>query len=382
MDIIIGHHLMMNLQHSVLAIDPLAGPDASGYSQAAIIIFAVIAALGGGALGASMGALPAFIMTGILVIAGAVATAIGLPGAKATIYAAAWGPMFGPHVAFQGGAAAAAYTHKYHPDLLDDAKNILVPLGTHKDILAVGAIFGAVAQLLKMGTDIITGSSGDIGFAHIAWVIVFMAFVHRALFGYNIIGRPSKSKLSQAAQARADGGSTGSAPSWLSFYHNEAAAHAPYQFYWGEGIMLGALVGAISGYVALMTGSPWLPFGISAASLVFLETPLGLREDQERAGFPITHQMSLPAAVGALAAFGMNNPPIDALWWALIVAIVFGALGEAFRILGDRLFYAWGDTHLDPPAVSIVITVALLVICSYVGIIGSNAFLGIGPHWF
>lgn len=358
------------------AIDPLSAPSASGYSTLAVVVFAVIAALGGGALGAAMGGLPAFIMTGFLVIAGSVATAIGLDGASATIYAAAWGPMFGPHVGFQSGCAAAAYTEKYHPDLLDDAKNILVPLGTHKDILAVGAVFGAAGQLLKMGTDALLGSS-PWGVAHIAWVIVLLAFVHRAVFGYNILGKPKPDQPKRAAQT--DGGSTAS---WFSFYHNESDPHATHQFYWGEGILLGALVGVISGYVALMTGSPWLPFGISAASLVFLETQNGIRPDQPRAGFPITHQMSLPSAVGALAAFNMSNPPIGALWWALVIAVVFGALGEVFRILADRAFYAWGETHLDPPAASIVVTVFLLVLCSFAGITGTNTFQGIGLHWF
>jgi len=381
------HAAFTSVQHVVpAAIDPLSAPGASGYAVWAVVLFAVLAALGGGALGASMGALPAFIMTGFLVIAGAVATAIGLPDAAATIYAAAWGPMFGPHVAFQGGTAAAAYAKKYHPDILEDAKNILVPLGTHTDVLAVGAIFGAVAQLLKMGTDALLGPT-PYGFAHIAWVIVFMAFVHRAVFGYPVIGRPTKAQTQAASTAHADGGSTGretggSTATWLSFYHNEAAPHATHQFYWGEGVFLGALVGGVSGYVALMTGSPWLPFGISATSLVFLETRNGLRPDQPRTGFPITHQISLPAAVGALAAFGMNNPPIPALWWALVVAVVFGILGEVFRIVGDRLFYAWGETHLDPPAVSIVVTVFLLVLCSLTGIIGTNAYQGIGLHWF
>lgn len=358
----------------LLQIDPLKAPSASGYSTAAVVAVAVLAALGGGALGASMGALPAFIMTGFLVIAGAVATAIGLDGASASIYAAAWGPMFGPHVAFQSGTAAAAYAKKYRPEILDDAKNILVPLGAHTDVLAVGAAFGGAAQALKMATDFAFGPS-PWGVAHIAWVIVFMAFVHRAAFGYSLVG-----DLTRDDDATATDG--GVAASWLSARHDEGAPHAAYQFYWGEGVVLGALVGVVSGYVSLMTGSPWLPFGISAASLVFLETENGVRAGTSRAGFPITHQISLPAGVGALAAFAAPNPPIPSLWWALVVAVVFGVLGELFRLVGDRILYTWGETHLDPPAFSIVFSVLLLTLCSLAGLIGTNAFQGIGIHWF
>ncbi|MFB6094656.1 MAG: hypothetical protein ABEJ77_06910 [Halanaeroarchaeum sp.] len=365
------------LQGPILQINPLGPPSESGYSALVVIVFAVIAAMGGGAFGAAIGALPAFIMTGFMVIAGAVATAIGVDGAAATMYAAAWGPLFGPHVGFQAGTAAAAYAQKYRPELLDDAKNILVPLGVHTDVLAVGAIFGAVGQLLKMLTDMLFEPS-PWGFAHIAWVIVLLAFVHRAVFGYRILGRPTDEQLREAGESRDDG----SRPSWFNFYHNEAGVHAGYQFYWGEGILFGALIGVIAGYVSLMTGSPWLPFGISAASLVFLEAQTGIRPDVPRSGTPITHQISLPAGVGALAAYGMNSPPLPALWYALLVAIVFGVLGEVFRLVADRAFYSWGETHVDPPAVSIVVTVFLLVVASLTGILGTNAFQPIGLHWF
>lgn len=364
-----------------LQINPLGAPSASGYSPLVAILVAAIAALGGGAFGAAIGALPAFIFTGFMVIAGAVATTIGVEGAAPTMYAAAWGPLFGPHVGFAGGAAAHAYAAKYKPDLQEqkgwgyhDAKNILVSLGSDPKVLLVGALFGAGAQILKMITDLITGSSQMLGFPHIAWLVVFSAFVHRAVFGYPLIG--DREKVAERVGSSLEG------TSWLSFDIDQAEPHLGHQFYWGEGVLLGALVGVIMAYIAIMTGSPWLPFGISAATLVFLETDMGLRPGAGRAGTVVTHQISLPAAVAALAAFGMSNPPIDPLFYGLIWGTIFGAAGEFFRMLTERLFYAWGDTHLDPPAASIVITVILLVICSNVGIFGVNAFQPIGLHFF
>lgn len=364
-------------------IEPLAPPSESGYSAVLIVVIAVIAALGGGAFGASIGALPAFVFTGFLTIAGAIATAIGLEGASASLYVAAFGPLFGPHVAFAGGAAAHAYAAKYHPELQEqdgwgyhDAKNILIPTGTNSKVLAVGALFGAGGQLLKMGTDFVTGPQTGLGFAHIAWVVVFSALVHRAVFGYPIMG--DREEVAERV------GSTVGNTSWLSFEFDEAEPHLPWQFEWGEVLFLGGLVGLISGYVTVITQSPWVMFGISAATLLFLCNDYGLRPDSDRAGTPVTHQITLPASVAAHAVFfQMQNPPLNPLVYAMFWALVFGILGEFFRELTERLFYAWGDTHLDPPAFSITITVILLVILSNLGIIGApNAYQSIPFHPF
>lgn len=71
-------------------------------------ILALIAAFGGGIIGAYMGALPAFIMTGIYALVGGVLTAAGVGGDVAVNYLA-FGSFVGPHIAFAGGVAAAGY---------------------------------------------------------------------------------------------------------------------------------------------------------------------------------------------------------------------------------------------------------------------------------
>ena len=76
------------------------------------VLFAIIAALGGGAFGAAIGALPAFIFAGFLTIAGAIQMTFG---GTPTLFVAAFGPLFGPHVGFAGGCAAHAYAAKKHP---------------------------------------------------------------------------------------------------------------------------------------------------------------------------------------------------------------------------------------------------------------------------
>ncbi|MDY2882777.1 MAG: hypothetical protein SOT71_09025 [Romboutsia timonensis] len=69
-------------------------------------ILALIAAFGGGAFAASLGALPAFIMTGFVALVG---TGITLAeGADILTGNLAFGSFFGPHIAFAGAAANAA----------------------------------------------------------------------------------------------------------------------------------------------------------------------------------------------------------------------------------------------------------------------------------
>lgn len=352
------------------------------------LVLAVIAALGGGAFGAAIGALPAFVLTGILTIAGAtiqiVGHQLGIAGVTdqiaPTLYVAAFGPLFGPHVSFGGGLAAHAYAAKY-TDLQSqdgwpyhDAKNILIALGSNPKVLAVGALFGAGAQALKMATDFVIGMSPMYGFAHVAWVIVLSGVVHRALFGYPLIG--DRKKVANRV------GSDLEETSWLSFEHDEAEPIFPWQFYWSWVLVLGALIGIITGYVTIITENPWLMFGISATSLLFLMTDAGLRSDTPLAGTIVTHHITLPSAVAGLAAFQMNNPPVHPAIYAIFWAIVFGVLGAFISELANRVFYAWGDTHLDPPAFSITITVLLIVILSNLGVLGSNAYQMFGLGLF
>ena len=88
-------------------------------------LFALVASFGGGIIGAYMGALPAFILTGVIAIAGAVAAMAG--GADMTVGFIAFGSYLGPHIAFAGGVAASAYAGKTKK------------LGSGTDILSIGS---------------------------------------------------------------------------------------------------------------------------------------------------------------------------------------------------------------------------------------------------
>jgi len=167
----------------------------------------LIAALAGGAFGAALGALPAFVFTGFVVVLGeglavlegelggldAVGAGNIATGITGTI---GFGAVTGPHIAFAGGVAATAYAGGKYPEMEPDdwdyhfGKNILYAFGTKPDILAVGAIFGAVGMLF-------TRIMGGVGFPtdNIALSVVATAFLARLAFGYPLVGRVGGSSI-------------------------------------------------------------------------------------------------------------------------------------------------------------------------------------------
>ena len=143
----------------------------------------LLGALAGGAFGAALGALPAFIFTGFLVIGGS----LGGGGFGVDV---GFGPVFGPHISFAGGAAAAAYAadRGYMESGFDyhNAKDIGFALGSKPDILAVGAVFGVFGVLIEQ-----LSRQLAIPVDPIPVSIVISALVVRAIFGYSIVGAVS-----------------------------------------------------------------------------------------------------------------------------------------------------------------------------------------------
>ena len=142
-----------------------------------ITLTMVLASFGGGLFGAALGALPAFIFTGFLVLAGEALALAG--GGGALTGSVAFGMMFGPHIAFAGGAAATAYASKV--GRLDDGANILKPLigiTENWDIMLVGGAFGILGMVVNQFLASI-GTPSDT----IAITVVVSALVHRVMFG-------------------------------------------------------------------------------------------------------------------------------------------------------------------------------------------------------
>ena len=111
-----------------------------------MVLFNILAAFGAGALAASIGAVNAFIMTGILAIVAGVLTCLGLDAGFTA--AVAFGTVMGPHMSFAAGAAATAYAKK--KGYIDNGCALgqgLTYLGK-ADVLVIGGVFGIIAYLI------------------------------------------------------------------------------------------------------------------------------------------------------------------------------------------------------------------------------------------
>ncbi len=336
----------------------------------------LIAALAGGAFGAAIGALPAFIFTGFVVFLGegvailqrelGTLDAVETGGLATDITGViGFGMVTGPHVAFAGGVAATAYAGRKYPGMepagwdYHFGKNILYAFGTKPDILAVGAVFGAVGMLI---TQVMNG----VGFPtdNIALSVVATAFLARIVFDYPIVGKVAGSNILDMSpfengekRVATDGGTETSrlaTEPWL-----------PHQYKWSGIIAIGLVGGILGGYIWLETESIFLGYAISAISLLFLN--LGVEK------IPVTHHITLLGAVGAILAMpAIGSEPV-----ALLAAGAFGAISGLLAEVTQRMFYSHSGTHVDPPAMAIAIFMFALGILYLLGLLPNAGYLAL-----
>jgi hypothetical protein len=335
----------------------------------------LLAAFAGGAFGATVGALPSFSLAGLMVIVGELyklgARTVGVETLPVDITGSiAFGVVLGPHVAFGGGAAALAYASKrgyldtefeYH-----QAKEVTRGLGNRPDVLAVGGAFGIIGYWTAT-----TAATVGVPVDPVALGVVVSALAHRLAFGYSLIGaEPNRwfdmtpyERATTGGEPMADGGGNAVEP-WL-----------PYQYRWSHVLSLGVLVGVLGAYVAYLTASAFLAFGISVVVLFLLNADV--------AEIPVTHHITLPASTAVLALVDAPltqlTPSLVAtsvpLWIALVVGAGFGLVGAFFGEVLQRVFYAHAETHLDPPAASIVVTSLLIGLLAMSGLLASPVWV-------
>ncbi|AGB37688.1 hypothetical protein [Natronococcus occultus] len=362
-----------------------------------LLLAMLVAAFAGGVLGAALGALPAFVFTGFMVIAGEMARIAGMVsledgfglgdpagGVTAEI---AFGAFFGPHIAFAAGAAATAYAAKqgymepgfggnwgYH-----DGKNILIAFaGKHDDVLLVGGAFGVLGFLVFFVSDGL-GLPWD----PIAMGVVISALAHRLALGYGAIGDVRADGLLDVSpfereDDHATAGEAGEPDPRL-----DVEPWLPWYYQWSGVTIIGFAFGVLGGLTFWATGSPYLAFGISAASLIFLN--LGITDDFAtfQVPVPVTHHITLPAATAPMAYAGLtlaDATPSAAqaellLAEAIVLGAIFGVLGALFGELSQRIFYMHGDTHWDPPATSIVATTFVIAVLALVGVFPTSGWV-------
>lgn len=276
-----------------------------------------VGAAGGGAMGAALGALLAFSMMGAIVVSSAlVATAVA--SSSALVTGLALGPVFGPHVTFAGGVAAAAYAaaRGRHPS----GRDIALPLVIYNScpILLVGAGFGVLGQLVARVVGEIPAFHHH-GSQLAATDALAVSVVVTALLAAALWGR---------------GGTSPTA--WLPWQHGVAQVV-------GIGVAAGCATGAV--YLAWpedargMVGA--FVYGFSALTLF----PLVFGR-----GVPVTHHITLPAAMAAgLVAEHAAAPDV----WVLVAAAAGGAAASVIAEVWARLMLERSRVHLDPPAFAI-----------------------------
>eukprot|EP01056_Protomagalhaensia_sp_Gyna25_P002713 Protomagalhaensia_sp_Gyna_25__2712@NODE_2554_length_1020_cov_599_010194_g2120_i0_p1_GENE_NODE_2554_length_1020_cov_599_010194_g2120_i0NODE_2554_length_1020_cov_599_010194_g2120_i0_p1_ORF_typecomplete_len312_score34_29_NODE_2554_length_1020_cov_599_010194_g2120_i083988 len=280
----------------------------------------LIAAFGGGAFGACMGAAGSFIMTGFCAFSAGIAGALGLDNGW-ILNTLAFGPLMGPHVGFAAGVTAAAYAGRRKK--LESGKDIGPALyGLNQpDVLLVGGLTGVLGHILAYA---------------IGKVPEFNTLTDRPAFAVTalgiltrlIIGKSEKKNKNEGEEPR----------QWFTkgkgFINN---------LVWSASVGIAVSFAAASlsdldswEYIADMFHI--ICFGLSGMSLLF--TYAG------RAN-PATHHVTLTGARAAVVGIRAWGKP-GALFGVLF-AIVAGHLGD---FLGVTL-NTHADTFIDPPAATI-----------------------------
>lgn len=279
-------------------------------------VLALVAAFGGGVMGAYIGAVPAFVMTGVFALVGGAITAAGGDG-SVIINSLAFGSFLGPHIAFAGGVAAAAYAGKQKKlssgaDVTSCLNGLAAP-----DVLLVGGVFGIIGYVIKGLIEMTPlGPLTDL-----PGITVFISgVIVRFLFG----------------STGFTGKYTGSEPrKWFS-----TGTGLVYN------IVLGGGVGIAVSYVAATIADneaalgifPIICFGFSAITLLFACAGMAC---------PATHHISLPAGLAAVVGISAWGPA--GAWLGVLFAILASLFGD---LVGNSI-NSHCDSHIDPPATTI-----------------------------
>lgn len=270
------------------------------------ILVGLLAAFGAGTLAASMGAVNAFIMTGVLAIIGGVAQCLGLADGLTGIVA--FGTVLGPHMSFAAGAAAAAYARKIGK--LENGCNLglgLASLGEPK-VLAVGGIFGVIGWAI--GTFIIPfifGTLIPVGTDNPGMTVVISGIIARLAFGERGLMSAKPAPLSKGKDL---GGVL-----IRSIAYSLMAG--------GTGVALNAAGVNLAGYNIII-------FGIAAVSLIF-------------PGNASWHHIGIISAYATMVAIGAGLAPVA----VVLLAVVCGTAAGLLCNFENCMFNTDVDSHID-----------------------------------
>jgi hypothetical protein len=288
-------------------------------------ILSILAAFGGGVFAAAIGGLPAFILTGVFSIVGAVAAMCGAADASnILINYFAFGPFFGPHIAFAGGVAASAYAKKkgFTQNGADIASSLC---GLQEpSVLLVGGIFGVIGHVFKelvvanlfggtISARLVTDGPG--------FTVFCSAILVRLLFGGKL--RTGSNSISQ-----------GKALSTTILI----------------GIGYSLIVGGL--YVAAINaGVPVEGFGGVYHVLIFGLAAFGLIFAEFGQPYFGCHHIVIIAAEATVQSYATTQN----LYLALIIGVIFGTISALICDIETNLINSGSDSHIDGPACAIFI---------------------------
>lgn len=286
------------------------------------ILINILAAFGGGVLASGVGALNAFIMTGLIAIVTSALQMCGIDVAGGIAGSVAFGVFFGPHISFAGGAAAAAYAAKIGK--LESGADIATPLAQKGDakILAVGGLFGIFGW--AVGTYVIPAIFGGLipfGTDAPGMTVAISAIVVRLAFGKR--GLASGTKVAK---------------------FNPVSMLVAFSF---ASMIAGAAIAMAAAGVSL-NGYNTLVFGIAAFTLSY-------------AGGPCWHPVGIIGAYAAMVAVGAGLGSAGVFALVIVCAIAAQLLQDFFAALINTDV----DSHIDPPACAIcTMTIVVNIIAS------------------
>lgn len=286
------------------------------------IFMLCLVGFGGGVVGACLGGVPSFILTGIFAVIGGAFALAGVP--LDVLGTMAFGPAMGPHVFFNGAVLAAAYAGK--KGYIEEGGNVLLSLnGTGEpSVMLVGGIFGVAGLLITMGLTR-AGMPTD----NIALSVFTCHVVGRLVFG-------TKGVCGQYNHGEKRAYMSSGKPFW----HNIILGFC-------VGLMWGGIVAVVKTRTTADISSLFaLAFGFSAISLIFTQTGFAT---------PATHHISYPGTLAATFAIGAGMDPAGGIF----IAGGFAALGAFFGDVAGKIFNSNCDTWIDPPAASISVTVLI-----------------------
>ncbi len=298
-----------------------------------VSILYVIAAFGGGMFAAAIGGVPAFILTGVFSILGSAAGMCGAAEASNLLLNYfAFGPFFGPHIAFAGAVAGSALAKK--KGILEDGADIITPLAGLNDpsVLLVGGVFGVIGCLFKelVIANLFAGTISNRLVTDAPGITVFFsAILARLVFGGELrTGTEVISKGNALATTVAIG--------------------------IGYSIMVGGLFVA-----AIAAGFPVEAFGGCYPQMIFGIAAIGLAFATMGHAYYGCHHIVIIAAEAAVQSYATTGN----LYIALVMSVIFGTISGLICDMEGKLINSGKDSHIDGPACAILIMTFVINAC-------------------